>query len=321
MTPPVTGPANAGPPGQFLAALTARAHLAGGFRYEQAGVGHKAVAAYEAALDAAATPRERAEAHIRLARVYSAESEWAAAAHEARAAVRLAEEAGSDDLAAEAMNVEVGLHMLRGEFAAADAVATAALTRARSARVRGVLLQNRGSVSAQARDFAAAGRFFSQSVAAFDEAGYELGMAFALTNASAAARDAGDAAGALELAKRAAALARRLGAFDILTVAVQNQAQALVTLGHADEAEAPLGEVLGHFTATCNVLRQAECLEVMGELYALRPRYDDTAARCFELAGTLAERVGARPLSERVSRRLADLKSAHRVAGPGGAEP
>ena len=307
--------ASAGPPGRLVAAETARAHLDGGYRYEQAGLARKAIAAYEAALSAGVTPLERAEARIRLARVHSAESEWEAAAREARAAVRLAEEAGSDDLAAEAMNVEVGLHLLRGEFAAADALAALALERARSARVRGVLLQNRGSAAAQLRDFTAAGALFARSVDAFDDAGYELGMAFALTNASAAARDAGDAAQALDLAERAAALARRLSAFDVLSVAVQNQAKALVALGRADEAEAPLGEILGHFTATCNVLRQAECLEVLGELYALKPDYDDTTARCFELAGSLAQRVGSRVLAERLSRRLVALKSGVCAAG------
>jgi tetratricopeptide (TPR) repeat protein len=316
----MTPSGRAGLQGRFIAAPTARTHLDGGYRYEQAGIARKAIAAYEAALTAGVTPLERAEAHIRLARVYSTESEWDAAAREARAAARLAEEAGSDDLAAEAMNVEVGLHLLRGEFAAADALAAVALDRARSARVRGVLLQNRGSAAAQLSDFVAAGALFARSVDAFDEAGYELGMAFALTNASAAARDAGDVAGALDLAERAAALARRLSAFDVLTVAVQNQARALVALGRADEAEAPLGEVLGHFTATCNVLRQAECLEVLGELYTLRPHYGDTAERCFELAGTLAHRVGARVLSERLSRRLAALRPGPHAAGDGGTE-
>ena len=304
------------------APISASAHLDGGFRYEQAGMAAKATAAYEAALAAGATLPERADAHLRLARVYRANCDWDEAVREARVAVRLAEEAGSDDLAAEAMNVEVGVYQLRGEFDAADALAVAALPRARSPRVRGILLQNRGSVAAQRRQFDAAAALFDASVDAFHAAGYELGMAFALTNASAAARDAGDAERALDLAVRAAALARRLAAFDVLTLAVQNQAHALATLGRGDEAEAPLGEVLGHFTATCNVLRQAECLEVMGVLYSLRPNYDDTAARCFDLARTLAERVGSTALTDRVARRLADLQSASAAAaeraGPAG---
>jgi tetratricopeptide (TPR) repeat protein len=294
--------------------LTASAHLDGGFRYEQAGLARKAIAAYEAALSAGAEPVEQADAHLRLARVHRTESDWDAAVRESRLARRLAELAGSADLAAEAMNVEVGVYQLRGDFAAADALAVDALAIARSARVRGILLQNRGSIAAQRRDFAGATALFAESVDAFEQSGYELGMAFALCNASAASRDAGDAERALDLAVRATALARRLSAFDVLTSAVQNQAHALVALGRADEAEAPLGEVLGHFTATCNVLRQAECLEVMGVLYTLRPNYDDTAARCFDLARTLAERVGSTALTDRVAQRLADLRAASSAA-------
>ena len=290
--------------------MSARFHLDGGLSYEQAGIARKAVAAYETALRLGASPLERAEAHVRLARVYSAESEWDAAAREARVAVALAEAAGLDDLVAEAMNVEVGVCLLRGDLDAGDALAQRALARARAPRVRGILLQNRGSIAAQHRDFAAAGALFAQSVTAFHEAGYELGMGFALVNGSAAARDAGNAAEALDLAERAAALARRLGAFDVLTVAVQNQAQALVALGRADEAEAPLGEVLGHFTATCNALRQAECLGVMGDLYAIRPGHQETAARCYELALTLARRVGATGIADRIGRRLAEVRPA-----------
>ena len=292
--------------------VSVSAHLDGGFRYEQAGMARKATAAYEAALSAGGTPLERADAHLRLARVHRATSAWDEAVREARVAVHLAEGAGSDDLAAEAMNVEVGVYQLRGEFDAADAVAVAALARARSPRVRGMLLQNRGSIAAQRGDFDGAAALFSDSVDAFHQAGYELGMAFALTNASAAARDAGDPACALDLAVRAAALARRLSAFDVLTLAVQNQAHALVALGRGDEAEAPLGEVLGHYTATCNTLRQAECLEVMGSVYALRPGDRDTAARCFDLARSLATRVGCGVLSERLGRRLAEITASPR---------
>jgi tetratricopeptide (TPR) repeat protein len=293
--------------GEPSATMTARTHIDGGFHYEQAGMPKKAIAAYEAALSAGATMAEQAEAHLRLARAHSAESDWDTALREARRAVEVADRVGAHDLAAEAMNVEVGVHLLRGELDAGDALAITALQRAQMPRVRGILLQNRGSIAAQRRDFLKAAVYFAQSVDEFHAAGYELGMAFALTNASAAARDAGDAEGSLDLAERAASVCRKLGAFDVLTIAVQNQAKALVALGRADEAEAPLGEILGHYTSRCNVLRQAECLEVMGELYLLRPDYGETATRCFELASTLARRVGAQTLSERLTRRLSDL--------------
>jgi tetratricopeptide (TPR) repeat protein len=275
--------------------------LDGGFAYERAGLTAKAIAAYQAALATGANPLERAEAHMRLARVHRSASEWEDAVREAREALRLAEAAGAADLAAEAMNVEVGVHQLRGEFEAGERLALRALERARAPRVRGILLQNRGAMAAQRRDFVAAGRLFDESVTAFAEAGYELGMAIALNNASAAARDAGEPVRAIELGRQAAELARRLDAIDVLVLAAQNQAHALATLGDTDEAEALIGEVFGHFAATRNVLRQAECLEIIGRLHELRPEYRDTATRCFELARTLASRVGARTLAERLA--------------------
>jgi tetratricopeptide (TPR) repeat protein len=205
--------------------------------------------------------------------------------------------------------VVVGVHQLRGEFEAGDALAVRALARARSPRVRGILLQNRGAMAAQRRDFASAERLFAESMAAFREAGYELGMAIALNNASAAARDAGDPRRAVELARQATELARRLSAPDILLLAVQNQAHALVILGQPDEAEALITEAVSYFAHSNNVLRQAECLEILGMLNGLRPEYRNTAVRCFELARTLAERVGDRVLSDRLAERLASTEA------------
>ncbi|MEJ7811207.1 MAG: hypothetical protein WKG32_12410 [Gemmatimonadaceae bacterium] len=290
--------------------LSVRDHLDGGFAYERAGLTTKAIAAYEAALAAGTGPRDAAEAYLRLARVHRTRSEWDDAIGKSREAVRLAEEGGSDDLAAEAMNVEVGVYQLRGEFDAGDALAIRALERARAPRVRGILLQNRAAMAAQQRQFDAATALFAESVAAFQQAGYELGMAVALNNASAAARDAGDPARSAELARQAAALAQKLDALDILLLAVQNMAHALALLGRHNEAEGHIGEALGHFAATKNVLRQAECLEIMGTLNQLHPQDRGVAVRCFELARTLADRVGARPLSERLAHRMTALGAA-----------
>src|SRR5207237_888284 len=91
-----------------------------GLRYEQAGLTDKALAAYTRALHASVTPIETAEARVRLARVYRTVSRWDEAILEAREASRLADNAGHDDLVAEAMNVEVGVYQLQGEFLAAE---------------------------------------------------------------------------------------------------------------------------------------------------------------------------------------------------------
>lgn len=288
--------------------LGARVHLDGGLRYEQAGLGARAIAAYEAALTAGATQAEHAEAHLRLARVYRTMCQWDDAVREAREAVRLAESVGEEDLVAEAMNVEVGVWQLRGMFSDAESLARAALAHARSPRVRGILLQNLGAIAAQQRDFPLAERLFSESVSAFEEASYTLGIGIALNNASAAARDGGNAAQALELGSRAESVAREVDALDILILAIQNKAHALVDLGRLEEAESLLGEALGHFSATRNDLRQAECLEIMGQLNSMRVDHRETAVRCFERARELAARVGDQVLGARVTERLAQLQ-------------
>ena len=53
------------------------------------------------------------------------------------------------------------------------------------------------------------------------------------------------------------------------------------------------------------------------ELYAIRPDNEDTAARCFDLALSLSRRVGASALTERLARRLAEVKTGRRGDGWG----
>jgi tetratricopeptide (TPR) repeat protein len=301
-TESLTGPR---PSARYLTPLGPRPHLERGLRYEQAGVTEKAVAAYRSALAASVTAVERAEAHIRLARIHRTVSNWDDAIREADEAARLAGEAGNGDLAAEALNVEVGVHQLRGDFALGERVARRALELARTPRVRGILLQNLGAIAAQRREFHLADRLFSQSVEEFKTARYEVGMAVALNNASAAARDANDFERALELSALAADVSGRIDALDVLMLALQNQAHALLELGSISSAETLLGQALGHYAATRNVLRHAECLEIMGRIEEWKPGYLDAAIRCYQLAAEMATKVGDRVLVERLQRRLA----------------
>jgi tetratricopeptide (TPR) repeat protein len=298
-----------------------RPHLEHGLRYEQAGVTDKAIAAYERALVLSVTAAEAAEARIRLARIQRTLNNWDVSLRQARQAAELAASAGNDDLAAEAMNIEVGVHELRGDFGEADRVGREALVRARSPRIRGILLQNLGAVAAQRREFRIAERLFSESVEQFKAARYELGMAIALNNASAAARDAGDFERALELACVATEVTDRIDALDIHMLALQNQAHALLELGSVQRAEEVLGEALGHYAATHNVLRHAECLEVMGRIHEWKAGYLDAALRCYRLAADMASKVGDKPLRERLLRRLTmlrdvDVLSVTRIAVP-----
>ena len=286
-------------------AISAQLEIA--LRYEQAGLAPRALAAYRAAFEASGDTAERAGILLRVARVHRTANAWEDTLRESREALRLAEHAGADDIAAEAMNVEVGVHLLRGDFRAGEELARRALVRAISPRVRGMLLQNLGVIAARERDFAAADRFFSDSVDAFRAANYDLGLAIALNNASAAARDAGSADRALAFAHEATELGRRIDAIDVVVLAVENQAHALMLLGRYDEAEMALGESLGHFAVTGNALRQAECLEIMGALHESRNENREYALRCYRRATDLAQSVGDRVLVERLAAHMARL--------------
>jgi tetratricopeptide (TPR) repeat protein len=287
----------------------ARAHLDRGFRFEQGGSLERALDAYRDGLAAHATPSEQIESRLRIARIYRSMAAWDDSAAESAVAVRLAEEIGADDLAAEAMNVQVGALQIQGFYDEADELALAALERARSARVRGITLQNLGRSAAERRDFSRADQYFGESIEAFRAANYEVGLAVALGNAAKAALDRGDAMRSLSIGHEAISLARRLNALDVLLTAVQNQAAAFAAVGNIDSAELLLTEALGHFTSAHNLIRQAECLEIMGQMNESRGNEPETARRCYERARELAVAAGDNPLVERLAKRLGSAGS------------
>ena len=281
-----------------------RAHLERGLRFEQAGTIARALSAYQDALAAAASPPEEAEARIRIARVRRGMAEWDDAISESRIAAAIAEQAGANDLVVEALNIELGVYELRGEFDEAEKVAARAHDRPQSPRVRGITWGNQANVAARRGDFTLADQYFGEAVDAFREAEYDLGIAMSLINGSAVARDRGQPARALELAREAAALCRTLNVLDVLLMAVQNQAAASVALGQLEDAEQLLTEALGYFTSARNVIRQAECLELLGDICELRPG-EDGSRRFYARAADLATAAGDRVLADRLHGKLA----------------
>lgn len=284
----------------------ARAHLDRGFRFEQGGTLDRALDAYRDALNAGATPTEQVEAHLRIARVHRTRAEWELAHREAELAVRLAEEAGNADLAAEALNIEIGSLQMQGRFDEADVIGQRAITIAQSPRVRGITLQNLGRGAAERGDFQRSDEYFDESIAAFRSASYEVGLAVALMNAARAALDRGDARRSIAIGQEGIAIARKLNALDVLLVGVQNQAAAFVALKEVEAAESLLTEALGHFTSARNPVRQAECLEIMGEMSELKGDAE-TAERCYGRARELATTASDAPLLARLANRLAAL--------------
>lgn len=285
------------------AVSAARAHLDRGFRFEKGGALDRALDAYRAAVASAGTPQELAEAHICIARVHRTTAKWTEAREESTLAAQIAEDAGADDLAAEALNIEIGCLQLQGFFEQADTLGERAIRLARSPRVRGITLQNLGRGAAERRDFETSDRYFAESVTAFREAKYDIGLAVAFANAARAALDRGDVQRSVEIGEDAIAIARRANLLDMLLTAVQNQAAALVTLGELDQAESLLTEALGHFTSVRNPVRQAECLEIMGQISELRADWE-TAVRCYLRARDLATAANDQPLMQRLVRRI-----------------
>jgi tetratricopeptide (TPR) repeat protein len=296
-------------PERSRAVTAADAYLERGFRFEQGGLLQRALDAYRDALATNASPAEAADAHLRIARVYRSMSDLSKSRDESREAARIANGIGADDLVAEAMNVEIGSLQIQGLFDEADSLAIEAMRRAKSPRVRGITLQNLGRAAAERRHFDRADRYFDESIAAFREANYEVGLAVALGNAARSALDRGDVGRSIEVGHEAIALARRLNALDVLLTTVQNQAAALVAIGNLDSAEVLLTEALGHFTSARNLVRQAECLEIMGQMSESRPDYE-TAARCYARARDLAITSNDQPLTDRLTQRLVDVNVA-----------
>ncbi len=98
----------------------ARAHLDRGFRFEQAGGLARALDEYHDALASHPQPGEEIEARLRIARVYRTMAAWDLCRAESETAIRLAHHHHEDDLAAEAMNVQVGALQVQGFYDQAD---------------------------------------------------------------------------------------------------------------------------------------------------------------------------------------------------------
>ena len=285
-----------------------RTHLDSGASSEHAGLSDQALDAYTRSLNAAASQSERAESLIRIARVHRTCSRWEQSLALARDAEKIATAAGAFDLAAEAINVEAGAQLMRGLLDDAAALIDRALPMVQSPRVRGITLQNKAVIAGRGGDRTAARALWDESIAAFRQASYEIGIAVSLINAAVLAQESGELRRALDLNNQAITLARSIIAHDLMLSAVQNQAHVMVKLGWFDKAQTMLTESFGYFTTAGNTLRQAECLEIIGELNSMQTGDIQTARRSLELARSLAAKVEDRALIDRIDAKLKKLQ-------------
>ncbi|MDQ3950981.1 MAG: tetratricopeptide repeat protein [Gemmatimonadota bacterium] len=263
-----------------------------GRRFEGHGVLDRALESYAQAAESSADPALVSEALTHQSRIYRCRSEWEPAIEAARQAQQLASAAGLNGLLAEAVIAEANVLICRGDFQRALALFRQVLATTDDPRVRGIALQNIGSILAQQGNLGAAERAFAESFGCFRRAGYRLGEATALNNQGRVALDRGDAALAEQVLDQALVVARAIGYTELVALATLNYAEALVVRGDLARAEENASTALGYFRTTGNRWREIECLRIIGAINERLGGVAD-AVRCYERALCLANELGA----------------------------
>jgi tetratricopeptide (TPR) repeat protein len=278
-----------------------------GFRLQKAGLLEEALQQYEAAANSG-DDAVRARALCRKADLYREWSRWDQATDCARQGATLARRAGAYSLYAEAINAEANVYHQRGEFDAAIPLYERVLEMPVDDRVRGLALQNMGAIAAQRDDLDAAERLFLDSYWHFRRAGYDRGVAFVLNNQAAAALDRGRYSSAATIARQAMEAARQVDDFELLGIATLNYAEALAAQDDLPRAESLAAGALGFFVLAKSDVHRAQCLRVLGDIYARRG--ETSRARACYMQGLEA----AVPLGSRVD--TAKLRAGLASLGP-----
>jgi tetratricopeptide (TPR) repeat protein len=279
-----------------------------GRRFEGHGVLDRALESYTQAADGATDPALLAEALSCLSRVHRCRSEWDLALETARRAQDTARIANLPAPLIEALIAEGNVLICRGDFQEALGIFRDVLDRTSEARVRGIALQNIGSILWQQGQLGAAERALSESFGWFHQAGYGLGEAIALNNHGRITLERGDARLAGELFMQALTAARANEDAELIALVTLNYAEALHSLGDRVHAEEEASTALGYFAASGNRWREIECLRLIG---AINDQVGDCAdaTRCYERALKLAEEIGARQDVRLVREALARIRS------------
>ena len=282
-----------------------------GIAAERLGLLERAEACYSLAAQSD-DASQRARALTRLADVHRARAQWDRALELARRAQEIARAIGQEAIQSEAIVAEANVHMCRGDFASATTAFEALLATAHEPRLRGVILQNLGSILAQKGQLGDAERAFSESHAYFRQAGYRRGEAIALNNHGRVALDRRD----LEVAERsleaALVMAREVEDSDLVAVTTLNLAEALTQRGQDKRARDLASAAFGHFGSCGNRWRQVECLRLLGALHE-RERFAEDAERCYGRALALAEEIDAQGELASLRESLARVREMRRV--------
>jgi len=281
--------------------------IADGVRAERAGALDRAAEAYIAAASSSENPAVRSEALTHLADVHRSRCDWDNALQCAKDAQAIAQAAALDALVAEAVIAEANIHITRGDFAAAIPRLESLASSNGDPRLRGIALQNLGSIHAQTGQSRAAERAFRESLGCFQRAGYHRGQGIALNNLGRLAIDGGDVAEAQPLLEAALSAAREVEDLDLAALVSLNLASALCMADELDRAQDCAMAALGYFADCNNRWREIECLRLIGDIN-VRCEDLDNALRCYDLALKLAEEIGAASEARSTRERIASVE-------------
>jgi tetratricopeptide (TPR) repeat protein len=266
--------------------------LAEGSRAEKLGMLDRALAAYAAAAGSD-DPDVVSEALRRQSDVYRVQCNWETALVAARRAQQVARDAVLPLRYAEALNSEASVMLARGELGGARPLLEEMARVTDDTRLRGIALQNLGSVYAHEGDLDAAERVFAESYECFRECGYERGKAITLNNQGRAALDRGDLARATAILESAVREARDVEDEELIALTITNLGEATLAAGNYDRANDLVCTALGHFRTSDNRWREVECLRLLGTINDRRGSGNE-AVRCYQRALRLAREIGAR---------------------------
>ena len=289
--------------------------IADGVRAERAGAMDRALDAFRAARETSSDPDVLAQAYTHEADVLRAQCDWEGATAAARRAQGIAWEADLVPRYLEAINAEANILSARGRFEAARPLLEKVVAGSTDPRLRGIALQNLGTILAQSGQRGAAERAFGESLGNFHKCGYDRGECIALNNLGRLALDCDDCARARPLLERAFEIARRIEDHDLAALASLNLAWSLCTAGNFDSAQDHAMSALGYFAGCGNRWREIECFRLIGEI---NEQSEDVpnAERCFGIALSLAEQIGSEPEIRATRDRLDALRRRAPRRGP-----
>jgi tetratricopeptide (TPR) repeat protein len=262
-----------------------------GVRLERAGLLDRALDVLRSVVETSDNPDHISAALTHEADVHRAHCNWDESLRAARQAQEIARGAFLHQRVAEAVIAEANVHMSRGDFGDATLLLSMAAGEA-DPRIRGIAMQNLGTIHAQMGDLREAQNAFSQSLANFREAGYVRGEAIALNNFGRLAIDNGEADKAVPLLEQALQLGTEIEDVELAAMASINLAAALCCCGQLDRAQHLAMAALGYFSGCHNSFREIECLQLIGDI---NDKCEDrvNARRCYDLALRMADSIGA----------------------------